>query len=531
MGAVRPRRAWELLLLAVLGAAPLPALADGMYFAPLRVRPVPLSIPAQRAILVFRNGEERLTVESTLDARGQSFGWVVPVPAKPTAVEKATRGPLDLLDRVTEPDIVHGSGFTVGARSWLPWVLAFLFLSRAALVRFGFRHRGLGVVAGLGLLILVLPWWFSGPGGHRFGEGPYAGLDKRLTHPVPRTPGIRAEPTRRVGSYETTVLEADDANALGRWLETTGFAALPDRGKPIVDALVREGWSFVAVRLAREDEEKAAPHPLRIVFPAREPVYPMRLTSLAGGTTAVRLYVVANEGMTGPGMKVICRDRFRLGPRAPGDTGWVRGEGLAGILAHPRLLPDLWDGCVLTHLDGTFRSADMDRDIVLGSGPSEPFLARYWSPEGARDAAAAWSLVPWAILALVLLFVPPAFLPMGGWRRSPFLPCLLVLSAAAGLAFLAVRSSLPTVEVKEVRDEETRRVRGDPLASPVPEEGREDFAGWSDARIEERVQGRIPAGVGDSPGQFEVLDLPGRRVVRIYGGNGEPEDWTIPASR
>ena len=505
-------RIWTRIAVAALALLPVPVLADGMFF-PERVRPVPLSIPAQRAIVVFRNGVESLTVESTLDAKGQSFGWVIPVPAKPTAVERATRGPLDVLDRATEPDIVHETGFARGSPTWVFLFLAFLLLSRAALVRLGWKDRGFLAVFTLALpflLLLAVPNLGSARLSKSIGFGPTAG--------TPSIPGVRAEPTRRVGAYEVTVLQADDAGSFARWLEASGFAALPAAGGPIVDAHVREGWSFVAVRLAREEEGRAAPHPLRIVFPAKEPVYPMRLTALAGGTTAVRLHVISDEGRTAPGLEVGVRDRLHVIPELSTQTGWARGTGLGLVLAHPRLVPDLWEGCVLTRLDGSFTPATMDRDIALRPSSSDPFRARYWSEKGARDTAAAYSLVPWVALSFVLLLVPPALLPLKGRSGNPFLPCLLVLSLAAGGAFLVIRASLPTIEVKVVRDYEPGDVSQVSVMSA--------FAPGMD--LDKFVQDRVPR--GDSPGQAEILERRGERVVRFYGVAGEPKDWTQPAA-
>ena len=79
-----------------------PALADGCFFKN-RGFPVPPSIPAQRALIVHRDGKELLVVESTLDAEGQTFGWVLPLPARPTDLREATPGALDTLDLATRP--------------------------------------------------------------------------------------------------------------------------------------------------------------------------------------------------------------------------------------------------------------------------------------------------------------------------------------------------------------------------------------------------------------------------------------------
>ena len=531
------RRGVALLLLALAATAPLPAVADGMYF-PEKSHVVPVAIPAQRAILVHRNGVETLTVESTLDARGQAFGWVVPVPATPTSVEKGTRGPLDVLDRVTGPEVVHGTGFSRGAGPWALLFLGLLLLSRARLLRAGFTGRGIFDVLMIwvaGLFVFSLTLGVRGSVTKGGGGGFKASLDRE----APTIPGVHASPTRRVGSYEVTVLRADAAGALGRWLEANGFATLPPGGAPVVEAHVREGWSFVAVRLLREEEGRAAPHPLRIVFPAAAPIYPMRLTALAGGVTAVRLYVVMEGGGSGPGLATIFRDRFprvvRGAATPPGAGGWARGEGLGTDLLHPRLLADLWDGCTLTRLEGKFRPGDMERDIVLAGAPAGPHLARFWSAEGARDAAARWSLLPWACLAFVLLFVPPAHLPLKGRRGTPFLHGLLALTLGAGAVFLAVRWTLPVIAVEEVPYSYSG-ARGHPWQN-IPGSPPLDLRGRTAAECEDLVRQEFskrwlpPPSVGDSPGEFEVLDTGDSPTIRFYGEHGEPLDGWVPETR
>lgn len=57
--------------------------ADGKHFPEKAYKKAP-AIPSQRAILVYKDGIEKLTIESALEGKGQEFGWVIPLPSKPT---------------------------------------------------------------------------------------------------------------------------------------------------------------------------------------------------------------------------------------------------------------------------------------------------------------------------------------------------------------------------------------------------------------------------------------------------------------
>ncbi|MHC4418082.1 MAG: hypothetical protein ACYSU6_05790, partial [Planctomycetota bacterium] len=65
--------------------------ADGKFFAE-RAYKVPPAIPSQRAILIHKDGTEKLIIESALQGEGKEFGWVIPLPAKPTEFEKVSPG-------------------------------------------------------------------------------------------------------------------------------------------------------------------------------------------------------------------------------------------------------------------------------------------------------------------------------------------------------------------------------------------------------------------------------------------------------
>lgn len=93
-----------------------------------------------------------------------------------------------------------------------------------------------------------------------------------------------------IGDYEVTRLRATRGDALQRWLDGHGYA-VPKRAVPVLRDYVARGWAFVAIRLAHAPRETSALRPLRIAFPSRRLVYPLRLAASAGRPLSVELYV------------------------------------------------------------------------------------------------------------------------------------------------------------------------------------------------------------------------------------------------
>src|SRR5271165_4941877 len=82
------------------------AFGDGCYVPERAVRKIP-EIVAQRAVLSWKDGVETLVISSALDSEAQTLGWIIPVPAVPTTMEKATPGALKTLDVCIQPTITH----------------------------------------------------------------------------------------------------------------------------------------------------------------------------------------------------------------------------------------------------------------------------------------------------------------------------------------------------------------------------------------------------------------------------------------
>jgi len=87
----------------ILGTAM--AWADGKAFPPVAVS-TEVTMPDQRALLVWSNGVERLAIETRIVGEGTNFAWVVPLPSAPK-VEAATVGLFPTLAWLTPPKVVN----------------------------------------------------------------------------------------------------------------------------------------------------------------------------------------------------------------------------------------------------------------------------------------------------------------------------------------------------------------------------------------------------------------------------------------
>lgn len=101
-----------------------------------------------------------------------------------------------------------------------------------------------------------------------------------------------------VGPYETVTLRATDPDALTRWLKSHAFA-IPTSIEPTISAYVREGFDFIALRLAPRCGERQM-RPVRVVTPGADPTLPLRMVAAGvGARVGITLYVIG-EGRYHP---------------------------------------------------------------------------------------------------------------------------------------------------------------------------------------------------------------------------------------
>lgn len=110
--------------------------------------------------------------------------------------------------------------------------------------------------------------------------------------------GVEVVSREQVGVYDVSILSSTDPNALLDWLDDNGYA-FPSEGRPILDAYVQEGWTFVATRVHPDEVDNldVEVHPLWFSFKTDRFVYPMRLTSLVDDRMPILLYILADHRM------------------------------------------------------------------------------------------------------------------------------------------------------------------------------------------------------------------------------------------
>lgn len=110
---------------------------------------------------------------------------------------------------------------------------------------------------------------------------------------------VQVESSTTVGPFDVVTLSGDDAGALTTWLVDNGYPDRSDLAGPFQDYL-DQGWRILAVRLtpqAADESFDGALPPMSLSFDTTEPVYPIRLSSMAATDQRVRLHVVAAHQM------------------------------------------------------------------------------------------------------------------------------------------------------------------------------------------------------------------------------------------
>jgi len=472
-----------------LGAAHV-ALADGAYW-PARAFPKMPEIPAQRAIVAYRDGIETLIVESAVTSESERVAWILPLPAEPTDIAPVDPGILTTASFCTRPHIVHGGRSVyllvvvyllapfvlavclhpLAKKSRLALVLgthAVVILVIASLYLFGFAGErdpvevvlyGLLAVAAIaaGRILISIP---TIPVRRKRATALGSALFVLLFVPtcslflpslgsagasgaLPVVPGVSVLQAHRVGGYDVRVLRADTAHVLSDWLARGGFRRPDAAAQVILDHYISEQWCFAVASLAVVADGPSAPHPLRVSFPSPTPIYPMRLTRLPGSDVDLELYVIADDSAGHPFLNVEFADRYA----ARFDATWqeTQFKGTVSRRVGLRDLCDLmWDGCVLTRLSATVRPEQMTDDLRLQLTEGRLRRRTLYSARGARETAVFYGLFGLLVTAFVMA-LRTVF--RDSPRRAVTLTLAGVLVAISCLGALATYVLLPRVEV------------------------------------------------------------------------------------
>ncbi|TAN41342.1 MAG: DUF2330 domain-containing protein [Nitrospirae bacterium] len=362
--------------------------ADGFYIPDRAYRKLP-EIPTQRAILSYKDGIETLIIESALSAEGQSFGWIVPLPAEPIDIKQAPTELLNVFSTNTEPEIIH----TDMKRPFFFVLLVTLFF----VVHMFFSVRLFYLVV-ISILISV----FAIPYSLGLGTRGAAGTSQNAT----RIEKVDVRKHVDVGSYEVSILKASRVDDLNEWLKNNAFAILPPKGVSIVEDYIKKKWVFAVARLKRQSGGLSIPHPLFVRFPVGRPVYPMRLTSLSGGDVFLRLFVVGHrtaslrEGLTdrrGVRLKPEFADSYRLLDRNKVRSIYdvFSGKLFPGVLSHPDAKDILWPDCFVSSFAATVSPKNMTEDYVIELSDYAMYRQKFYSSQGAIAKVFPYLFIIW----------------------------------------------------------------------------------------------------------------------------------------
>jgi hypothetical protein len=101
-----------------------------------------------------------------------------------------------------------------------------------------------------------------------------------------------------VGPYETVTLQTDKPGALNAWLDSHGFN-IDAATQPIVDAYVKEGFQFIALRL-QPGKGVAQMKPVRVLTQGASPTLPLRMVAAGTGPQVSVILFTLSEARMAP---------------------------------------------------------------------------------------------------------------------------------------------------------------------------------------------------------------------------------------
>jgi len=283
---------------AVALAAPSQACACGAFVAPPDGQ---ATMNHEVALLHWDGSTENIVMQLALNASVDNVALVVPTPT-PAAVAAADKATFVELDSLTAPEIKKRRHWKVGS------VLA--------------------------------------------ASAPHAAAPTGAPNVVNQV---------HLGPLEATTLAGGDLAGLQKWLADNGYAVRPAVSAAL-DPYVRDGWSFVAMRLTSTAPIAGGLKPVRMSFQSSRLVYPMRLSVAASSAQQVTIFTLAEHRQQ------------RTDADASGQTSQVQFAGnVSGAVRDP-LLRELAGshGAYLTKMQIDIpKPAKITSDFEFGNAPND----------------------------------------------------------------------------------------------------------------------------------------------------------------
>ncbi len=235
----------------------------------------------ERAIVSLHNGVETVIVQSQIDAPAGSYAWIVPVPTPPTKVFEGNNLVVDQTFRHFSPGHLYYATVLAG----IIWVLGMALIGICAVFRIKFSAWGWALVSFL--------WAVTGAV-----LFPVYAIDGSA-----RSVQVDRNTLTEVSQFEETTISSKNSGALSQWFRENEFV-MPQALKPQVEGYVKQGWSFVAVKMGPFKGGKGFPLALGLRFPAKKLVYPMRFALAGEGTTLLDLLVISDGTASAPPLNV-----------------------------------------------------------------------------------------------------------------------------------------------------------------------------------------------------------------------------------
>jgi hypothetical protein len=100
----------------------------------------------------------------------------------------------------------------------------------------------------------------------------------------------------QLGPLEATTLTGGDLGGVRQWLDSHGYTMQPEMTAQL-EPYLRQGWSFVAMRLTGEEPLSGQLEPVRLDFTSDQLVYPMRMSAAAKDIQHVVVYTLSTHRM------------------------------------------------------------------------------------------------------------------------------------------------------------------------------------------------------------------------------------------
>jgi len=231
----------------------------------------------QEAAIFFDQGQETLILTTNFKGEVKNFGWVVPVPTKPDV----SKGSDEILENLREIVAV--------------------------------RYRNVGIL-----------------------EAPMtAGLEKD------QSATVTVVETKKIDYLDLAVLTATDSQALANWLKDNGYQ-YPQESSWILNDYISNGWYFVAVKVSPESQNApdvvqglAEGHitPLKIVFQAQTPVFPLRISGIEVQSQTIRKgydYTYGNQSMP-INLYVITNNKVEATGFSQNYGNWIQKDAIKNL--------------------------------------------------------------------------------------------------------------------------------------------------------------------------------------------------------